>query len=209
MSKKILWIILLIVVIALVIVGAIFIKPKDTTQNTSNLPQKGNTEENTTISENIVSNTNSAETLKLEGYQKVELDDGVLYSKTGEVVKADKVIGTNYFDTTINDMWTNPNDYVGKEIEMEGFYLENPPYKFVGRYSENNLCPYCPQGYSYFEFVLDGSIDKQLIQEQDWIKVVGKFSVGNDESTSFTDFYYLDVDTIEIMNERGEEKVVN
>ena len=44
------------------------------------------------------------------------------------------VIGDNYFDTTINDIYYNADDYYNKNIQIEGMYFENSPYTFVGRY---------------------------------------------------------------------------
>ena len=37
----------------------------------------------------------------------------------------DIVLGDNYFDTTINDIFLNPQEYYNKNIEIEGMYLLN------------------------------------------------------------------------------------
>ena len=137
--KKILWIILLILVIVGIVLGIIFIKPKtNENQNTEAFNEHSSTEgvENSTDKE----------------YKKVELDDGVLYTLTGEKEKADIVVGDNYFDTTITDMFMNYDKYKDKKIEIEGIYFINEIFTFVGRYSKSNLCPYCPEGYSYLEY---------------------------------------------------------
>ena len=140
---------------------------------------------------------------------KILKDDGTLYSFDGKQITADVVLTDNYYDTTINDMWLNPDSYIGKTVQIEGMYLENLPYTFVGRYSESNLCPNCPAGYSYFEYQLNGELNRKFTDEKEWIKVIGKFAVGNDASTNYTDFYYLDVLTLEVMNERGQDTVNN
>ena len=88
-------------------------------------------------------------------------------------------------------------------------YLINNPYTFVGRYSTSNMCAYCPTGFSYLEYQLNGTIDRKLIDQDDWIKVIGTLQKGNDETSNYTDYYYLDVITLEIMNERGQETVNN
>lgn len=198
-TEKILWIVILVLFIVAVVLGVVFLKPKDNANSVPTL-QKG-----TVANDRKVGNTT---------YQKVELDDGVLYSATGEKVEADMVIGDNYFDTTMNDMMINFDKYKGKKIEIEGMYLENGPYTFVGRYSTSNLCQYCPTGYSYMEYELDGEIDKQFTNEKEWIKVVGTFEKGQDnygteEKPDYQDYYYIKVLSLQVMNERGQETVNN
>ena len=142
-------------------------------------------------------------------YEKIELEDGTLYAIDGKQLKSDVVLGDNYFDTTINDIFLNPNSYYNKNIEIEGMYLTNAPYTFVGRYSTSNLCPYCPMGYSYFEYQLKGKIDADLTEEESWIKVIGKLKRGNDATSNYEDYYYISVDNFEIMNEKGQDTVNN
>ena len=204
MKKKILWIILLILIIVAVVVG-IAIARKQEAKTTSGTNKPSKLADSTETAEEIADNNENEE----KEYKKVKLKDGTLYSLTGGEVEADVVLTDNYFDTTINDMWLNPDSYKGKLIQIEGMYLENLPYMFVGRYSASNLCPNCPPGYSYFEYVLNGKLDRKFTDEKEWIKVVGTCCVGNDETTNFTDFYYLDVITLEVMNERGQETVNN
>ena len=57
------------------------------------------------------------------------------------------------------------------------------------------------------EFHLNGSIDREFTNEEDWIKVVGTFKIGNDESSGGKDYYYLDVLTLEVMKTRGNDTV--
>lgn len=133
----------------------------------------------------------------------------MLYSLDGKKTKSDLVIGDNYYDTTINDIYLNPDNYMNKNIEIEGMYLSNPPYTFVGRFSTSNLCPYCPTGLSYIEFVLDGKIDRNFTDEEDWIKIIGTLEKGNDESSAYQDYYYLKVINLEVMNEKGLDTVKN
>lgn len=139
---------------------------------------------------------------------KTTLEDGTLYSITSEKVNSDVVIGDNYFDTQINDMIFNSETYKGKNIEIEGFYLESEPYSFVGRYSTSSLCPNCTAGYSYIEYQWDGD-PIELEMEKSWIKVVGTLEKGNDETSFNQDYYYIKAKTIEVMNEKGQETVNN
>jgi len=212
-KKKLLWI--LILIIAIVAVVAIVIVMNNASQS-----QKNNAENNTTIvanrtatEENKVENqtdNNDEKDKKSKAYSKIELSDGTLYTTTGKKEKADMVIGTNYFDTTITDIYYNPQNYLDKIIEIEGFYMTNSdgtPYTFVGRYSTNTLCPTCPSGYSVMEYQLRESIDEKFVKEDTWLKVVGYLDEGYDEA--FGEYYYLDVINLEVMNEKGEMEVVN
>lgn len=196
--KKIFWILLLIVLIAGIVLGIKFIKPRNNTETNQ-------------IANEFNKNTNSELIKKDENneYKKVEQDDGVLYTLTGEKENADIVVGDNYFDTTINDMFLNYDKYKDKKIEIEGIYFVNETYTFVGRYSESNLCPYCPTGYSYLEYQLDGKLDYKFTDEKEWIKVIGTLQKANDETSNYEDYFYLKVINLEIMNKRGQETVKN
>lgn len=205
-KNKIIWILLLIVFLIVVIALGINVNKKDENKNETNTQvssaRTSNIDKNT-VNEDISSNNETTD------YIKKQLNDGVLYSKNGEEYKADIVVGDNYFDTTINDMYLNSETYKNKKIEVEGFYLSNSPYTFVGRYSTSNMCAYCPTGYSYIEYALDGKIDRNFTDEEDWIKIIGTLEVGNDADSNYEDFYYLKVLSLEVMNERGNDTVNN
>ena len=197
--KKILWTVLLIVIIVGIMVGIKLIGPKSNAQTNK-------------IANEFNKNTDSkllVEDNKDKEYKRVELDDGILYTLNGEKEKSDIVVGDNYFDTTINDMFLNYDNYKDKKIEIEGIYFINDPYTFVGRYSESNLCPNCPAGYSYLEYQLDGNLDYEFTDEKEWIKVIGTLQKANDETSNYEDYFYLKVTNLEIMNKRGQETVKN
>lgn len=198
-KKRVLWIILLIIFIVAIVLIIKFANSKSSTNDANIVDNTYNKKSNAIVEEK----TDEAQ------YQKVELDDGILYSIDGKQYQSDIVIGDNYYDTTINDMFLNPENYMEKNIEIEGMYLENLPWTFVGRYSTSNVCVYCPEGYSYFEYQLKGKIDREFTAKEDWIKVIGTLAKGNDETSDYQDYYYLEVLSIEIMNERGLETVTN
>ena len=197
--KKLFWMIVFIVIVVAFVV--LFVKstyqePKDLivpniafNNATSNQPV-------TIVSDN------------LEPYKEKIVDSGVLYSLSeNEEYNADIVLKDKYFDTTIRDMNLNSSDYIGKTVEIEGLYFNNGYYSFVGRYTTSNLCPTCPPGYSFMEFHLNGTIDREFTNEGEWIKVIGTYKVGNDESSNNEDYYYLDVLSLEVMNEKGNDTV--
>ena len=205
-KKKLLWIGVLIIAIvgivaAIIVMNNINQSKKDATNDDG----KNSAVANRTATENETQPTNTN-----GKYTKMELADGTLYTSTGKVEKADMVIGTNYFDTTITDMYYNPANYQDKKIEIEGFYLTNrdgTPYTFVGRYSKNTLCPTCPSGYSVLEYQLDGKIDETFKEEDTWLKVIGELEEGYDEV--YGEYYYLKVLNLQVMNKKGEMEVVN
>ncbi|MBR3325096.1 MAG: hypothetical protein IKG14_03515 [Clostridia bacterium] len=197
-KKKILWIVLLTIVIAGIGIGIFALN-----QNKENKTSENNSTNETN------DNTKSENTVKNVEYQKIELDDGILYSVDGEKYNADMVIGDNYFDTTISDMYINPEDYYGSKIQIEGMYLTDGSYTSVGRYSTSSLCAFCPAGYSFIEYQLDGTIDKELEAEKDWIKIIGTLEKANDETSFYQDYFYIKALNIEIMNEKGNDTVNN
>ena len=179
-KKRVLWIILLIIFIVAIVLIIKFANSKSSTNDANIVDNTYNKNSNAIVEEK----TDEAQ------YQKVELDDGILYSIDGKQYQSDIVIGDNYYDTTINDMFLNPENYMEKNIEIEGMYLENLPWTFVGRYSTSNVCVYCPEGYSYFEYQLKGKIDREFTAKEDWIKVIGTLAKGNDETSDYQDYYY-------------------
>lgn len=205
-NKNVLKKVVLIAVLIIVVIGIIWVVvnsssgKKETKTGNSNKISVNKSNNSQTLESNTTK-TNSG----MKDVKKTELPDGVLYSLVDEEVKPDIVIGDNYFDTQIADININFNNYEGKTIEIEGYHLTNGPYTFVGRYSLSNLCPDCPAGYSYFEYEWDGKEKINIKEENDWIKVIGKLKRGNDG----TEYYYIDVLSLEIMNEKGLDTVSN
>ncbi len=205
-KKKLLWIaVLIIAIIGIVVAIVVMNNASQSQKDAANNDTKNSAVANRTATENETQQTNTN-----GGYTKMELADGTLYTSTGKVEKSDMVIGTNYFDTTITDMYYNPANYQDKKIEIEGFYLTNrdgTPYTFVGRYSKNTLCPTCPSGYSVLEYQLDGKIDETFKEEDTWLKIIGELEEGYDEV--YGEYYYLKVLTLQVMKQKGEMEVVN
>ena len=202
--KKIIYIVLLIiVVVAIVLLFVLGGNFKSEQVGSNQIAGMRSSNENTVneVTETKVTNTGRTQVTKLS--------DGTLYSFNGKQEKADVVIGDNYFDTQINEIMLNYSDYVGKTVEIEGMYIDvYNPYTVVGRFSTSNLCPYCPVGYSAFEYTWKGE-KINVKNEETWIKVIGKFCVGNDASSNYQDYYYIEASSIEVMNESGLKTVSN
>lgn len=201
MKKKIGYIFLLLIIILAIVLffvfkGSIKIEKND---NNQVLGSRSIDDSNNKIIDKNNSNKNTV---------KEELQEGTLYSLSNDKIKADIVLGDNYYDTQIKDIMYNFDSYKGKTIEIEGMFLDMNPYTVVGRYSTSALCPYCPAGYSAIEYVWDG--DKIELKDKDsWIKVIGTLCVGNDETSDYQDYYYIQALSIEVMNERGIDTVSN
>lgn len=207
--KKIgLVIILLVIVIAIVFVvknsssGKKEAKVDTNSTTVSKVAQSDEEEPDNTEEENNVSNEETAE---VKTATVTELADGTKYSVTDEEITPEIVIGDNYFGTQLADINMNFDQYEGKTMEIEGLYFENTPYTFVGRYSTSNVCPTCPTGYSYFEYEWKGDKELPVKDSETWIKAVGTLRKGNDG----VEYYYLDIQNIEIMNEAGQDTVSN
>ena len=205
-KKKLLWIGVLIIAIIGIVVAIIVMNNASQSQK-----EAGNNDTKNLAGADRTAPANETQQNTSNGeYTKMELADGTLYTNTGKKETADMVIGTNYFDTTITDMYYNPANYQDKKIEIEGFYLTNgdgTPYTFVGRYSKNTLCPTCPSGYSVLEYQLDGKIDETFKEEETWLKIIGELEEGYDEV--YGEYYYLKVLNLQVMKQKGEMEVVN
>lgn len=116
----------------------------------------------------------------------------------------DIVVGDDYYSTQINDWYMNFEEYEGKTVEIEGYYIADYlPYLFVGRYGPT--CPYCQGGYVCFEFYTKEDLS-ELVSGQDWIKVKGIFRQDEDSTGQF---YYIETLSVEKMDEVGLDTVSN
>lgn len=199
MSKKKIGLIILLVLIIVAVIVIIV---------NSNEKQEQKIATTNTVSDVTHQTTESQNEIDTKTIKVSQLSDGTLYSTTDEEIQADIVVGDNYFDTQMADMNLNFSNYEGKTIEIEGMYISNLPYTFVGRYSTSNICPSCPTGYSYFEYEFDSDELPTLKDEEDWIKVIGTLRSAYDPSIS-SDYYYIEVSSLEVMNERGLDTVSN
>lgn len=119
--------------------------------------------------------------------------------------KADIVVGDNLYATQINDWYMNFEQYEGKVVEIEGYYINDfAPYDFIGRYGPS--CPYCQGGYVSFEFLTNEDLSGYKSGE-DWIKVIGILREGNDKELG--PFYYIEVLQLEKMSKVGKDTVTN
>ncbi|MDR2610072.1 MAG: hypothetical protein LBC58_01295 [Clostridiales Family XIII bacterium] len=111
------------------------------------------------------------------------------------------------FVAQINDIYLNPDDYIGKTIQYEGMFTTytwdemNMTYHMVYRAS-----PGCcgTDGVAGFEVVWPEGSDKTLPKENDWCEVVGTLERYKENGESYLQIV---MDTLTVKTERGAEFV--
>lgn len=120
------------------------------------------------------------------------------------------VVGSHHYMTQINDWFANFNDYDGKTVEIEGYYMIfKNKYTFVGR--KGPTCPYCTGGYVNFEFKTNEDLSK-LVSEESWIKVTGILRQGMEYhggGQKPTPFYYIEAMSVEKMAKAGKGTITD
>lgn len=145
--------------------------------------------------------------------------------------KTEVIFKDNNYVSLINDCYLNPAAYVGKTVEIEGFYIWDGFRTYVGR--KGPSCPCCATGYVGIEYhgdkksVIndpptvsgddstnnsfasdnknpDPKYDKFTIGST-WIKVRGYIRQGNDPNIG--PFTYIEAITVEAMSKKGTETV--
>jgi zinc transport system permease protein len=112
------------------------------------------------------------------------------------------------FIAQINDVYSNPEDYIGNIIKLEGLFVseqygENEPYCFVIRYG-----PGCcgTDGNAGFEVAWNKqeAVSKIYPNNDDWVEAVGILQTYEEDGYPYL---YLDLSELNILNERGAEYV--
>lgn len=106
--------------------------------------------------------------------------------KTFDFDNIDQIVGDNYYATQINDWYANFPDYEGKTVEIEGYYVSQGQYTFVGR--KGPSCPYCNNGYVCFEFDTNEDLSSYS-SGVTWLDVKGIIRQGEDATGVF---YYIE-----------------
>lgn len=121
-------------------------------------------------------------------------------SESGEVIE----ITEKMYVSWINEIYTNPTDYLGKEIKIEGMfsgsYYEETGKTYYYVYRVGPGC--CGNDGSMCGFEITTS--EKLPSENDWIEVVGTLEQYEEDGN-----YYLNLkdSKITVKTERGKENV--
>lgn len=126
-------------------------------------------------------------------------EEGLTFDKSGDVIE----IREKMFIAQSNDIYLNPEDYLGKTIKYEGLFKsdywpeEDKTYYFVVRYGPG-CCSY--DGEAGFEVDWDG----EWPEVDDWCEVVGTL-----EEYESDGWHYLRLalTSLTVLEERGEEYV--
>lgn len=121
----------------------------------------------------------------------------------------DITVGDNLYATQLNDWYTNFEDYEGKSVRIEGHYLSQDGYLFVGR--KGPTCPYCVGEYVAFEFDTDADLST-LVSEESWVRITGILRQGSmrvESSSNPLPFYYIEAMAVEPLATVGKGTVTN
>jgi len=113
------------------------------------------------------------------------------------------------FISQVNDVYLNPDDYLGKTIKLEGLFKMNQDYDksycFVLRYGPG-CCGY--DGNVGFEvsWNKDKEKEKPYPGEDSWVEATGELKTY--EEDGYNKFLYLDLVSLNVLNKRGQETVM-
>jgi uncharacterized membrane protein YcgQ (UPF0703/DUF1980 family) len=198
----------------LLLVATSFVTSCGTRQSaTSNskMSKVSSTEQNSTAAkgESVLATEQSTQAKSVNAHAIVKenstYDCDIAADKAAYDGHVDITVGDNLFATQINDWYMYFDQYEGKVVEIEGYYIGDfQPYDFVGRYGPS--CPYCQGGYVSFEILSDEDLT-QYQSVKDWIKVTGILRQGVDSMKG--PFYYIEALQIEKMPTVGVDTVTN
>jgi uncharacterized membrane protein YcgQ (UPF0703/DUF1980 family) len=140
-------------------------------------------------------------------------ETAVLRTGAAEADTAVFEIKEKMFIAQTNDIYLNPQDYLGKTIKFEGLFKteqyaggSDAPYYFVIRYGPG-CCGY--DGNAGFEVAWNSSdtLDrtrKKYPREDDWVEAVGELKYYTEEDYPFL---YLALSSLTVLKKRGAEFV--
>jgi len=112
------------------------------------------------------------------------------------------------FISQVQDVYNNAEDYLGKTIKLEGVFkneksYEGDQYCFVVRYG-----PGCcgNDGIIGFEIKWDENNAKPYPKDDSWVESTGVLK--QYEADGYSDYLYLDLISLNVLNKRGAETVV-
>jgi hypothetical protein len=129
------------------------------------------------------------------------LEKGAITADSKGVIE----IKEKMFIAQTNDVYLNPEDYLGRTIKLEGLFkyeigYENT-YCFVIRYGPG-CCGY--DGNAGFEVAWDGSKNRKYPEEDAWVEAVGKLQTYEESGYPYL---YLSLDSLTVKKTRGAEFV--
>jgi uncharacterized membrane protein YcgQ (UPF0703/DUF1980 family) len=130
-------------------------------------------------------------------------EESVRYASTKDVID----IKEKMFISQVNDVYVNPEDYMGKTIKLEGIFTMEQGYDksycFVLRYGPG-CCGY--DGNVGFEVAWDKEKEKPYPREDSWVEATGELK--SYEEDEYSKFLYLDLVSLNVLDKRGMETVM-
>jgi uncharacterized membrane protein YcgQ (UPF0703/DUF1980 family) len=155
-----------------------------------------------TVSFLIIYNTRQDSLVSTEEGPLVSARKGAPVSEKGVIEIKEKM-----FISQVNDVYLNAEDYLGKTIKLEGlFKMEqgyDKSYCFVLRYGPG-CCGY--DGNVGFEVAWDKEKEKPYPSEDAWVEATGELKTY--EEDGYDKFLYLDLVSLNVLNKRGQETVI-
>ena len=122
---------------------------------------------------------------------------------TGDVIE----IKEKMFISQVNDVYLNKDDYLGKTIKLEGLFKVEQGYDksycFVLRYGPG-CCGF--DGNVGFEVAWDKEKEKPYPGEDSWVEATGELKTYKEDDSM--EYLYLDLVSLNVLNERGSETVM-
>jgi uncharacterized membrane protein YcgQ (UPF0703/DUF1980 family) len=135
--------------------------------------------------------------------------EGVEAKKPETANKPTLEIKEKLFIAQTNDVYLNPDEYMGRRIRLEGLFKRDAylggeqTYCFVLRYGPG-CCGY--DGTAGFEVSWPEGQDAAYPAEDDWVEVVGVLDSYEEDGYPYI---YLSLESLEVKDERGAETVLN
>ncbi|MDR2098250.1 MAG: hypothetical protein LBP37_07005 [Spirochaetaceae bacterium] len=129
--------------------------------------------------------------------------------KTEASAKPTLEIKEKLFIAQTNDIYLNPEEYMGRRIKLEGLFKSDMyvgsdvNYRFVLRYGPG-CCGY--DGSAGFEVSWPKDRDAAYPAEDDWVEAVGVLDSYEEDGYPYL---YLSLESLEVMDERGAETVLH
>jgi len=139
----------------------------------------------------------------LDGKELGTTEERIQYASKKDVIE----IKEKMFISQVNDVYLNKDDYLGKTIKLEGLFKTEQGYEkmycFVLRYG-----PGCcgNDGNVGFEVAWDKEKEKTYPGEDSWVEATGELKTY--EEDGYTEFLYLDLVSLNVLNKRGQETVM-
>jgi len=134
------------------------------------------------------------------------LEENVRYASAAPA-KGVVEIKEKMFLAQVNDVYLNPEDYLGKTIKLEGIFKEERGYEksycFVIRYG-----PGCcgNDGNAGFEVAWAKEDARPYPADDSWVEAAGELKMY--EEDGYSQYLYLDLFSLNVLNKRGAEMVL-